>query len=792
MSSSTKTPEKSTSEKKEKRVYSLEIRAYAKMLFLLVDEKTGKRLYTHQGIVDKLQTQFGEAPARVTFGTWAKEWENELEVRESIIGGKDSDLLKYWSDTKNSKDSAVVTKAIVDHLKMSLVFHSKRMHKYGALEDTIISSITDGQSSSSKYTLIKKLLEDNPDARRLKDVLEGFKLVDIQRGVVESNKSFVIFLEKLEKWLTLAEATSSKSVVEMHQDSIWEYEPVDIEEFLESDKFLGEVSKGFYKCVVEDTKAIFYGNPRKLLERRRFKDVILKEAYGTGKSTRASIASTYLTYLILCLRDPAKFFGLLPASKITITNVSVTKEQAKDVVFSKIKNLIDYCPWFREHGYMPDPRSKLVLRFDPADSTSMDISKIHKNIYIKPGSSSEFSAVGYDVICCIIDEATAYGIENGKDKAEIIYNTLQARIASRFKNTGIIITAGNPHHVDDFLERLIKAAEGKKDAYVVKNRSVWEAKYPDYDGDWFYFDYGRMKFVDETEFGKECVLKIPITYEEEFTSDPELSVRNLAGISLESISRFISNVDKIDEMFVTSGRKNPVEVLSDGTVKFDRGFGPINRGVHAVHIDTGITGDACGIALGHVSDVEKGNYLFYVDCLIRLKGSKSNPNILEDIRSLVYQLSKMGFNIGLVSLDGYQSTDFVQIMKRKGYDASILSVDKSIGPYIDMRQALYEGRIDCPFHDFLKYELRTIENINNKKVNHPINGSKDISDALTGVLSALIANVPVESISSDKRAAKNPSILGEKEEKKVRTPEEVFNDMLSGLEEEGTSYADNL
>jgi hypothetical protein len=345
--------------------------------------------------------------------------------------------------------------------------------------------------------------------------------------------------------------------------------------------------------------------------------------------------------------------------------------------------------------------------------------------------------------------------------------------------------AGNPHHVDDFLERRMKETKGEKDVYVIKQRSLWEAKFPDYDGDFFYFDYGRMKIVEEIERDRKTVLKIPIMYLNDFESAPELSTRNLAGISLESISRFISNVDRIDDMFVDSGRKNLVEVKDDSTAIFDKKFKPVNDGVHAVHVDIGVTGDAAGIALGHVSGVDKGNYVFRIDCLIRLKGSESNPNILEEIRGIIYQLTQMGFNIGPVSLDGYQSTDFIQIMNRKGYDAYILSVDRAMTCYINMRQALYEGRINCPYHDYLAHELKTLENVNDKKVDHPVKGSKDMADALCGVLNSLIEKVPIESVVSDSDSQSKETPVKEDKKVKVRTPEEVYNSMFDNFEGTG-------
>jgi hypothetical protein len=727
---------------------------------------------------------------------WSQKWKEELSTRKTILKDEDSALFDYHKETNTYVNRDRVVKAILNQLRTCLLLYSKRMQRYGTLEDKILEALESLDGLDNEASSIK-----------IRNLTRHIAFDAIQKGVTGSNKAFLTQLEQLNKWLEKEEARGKGvgDVLEIKGDGVWEYEPVDIEEFLESDEFLGSISDSLFPCVKQDVINIFWGNPRQLLSKRRFKEIVFKEAYGTGKSERAAIMSTYITYLVLCLRDPSKYFGFLPGSKITVINVSTTQKQAKDVVFSKIKGKIDHCPWFRNHGYSYDPNNKLELRFDPADSAKIDTEKIYKNVYVIPGSSSQYSALGYDVLCAIIDEATAYGIENEMDKAEIIYNTLKGRVSSRFPKSGMIVMAGNPHHVSDFLEVRLKDAEGHKDIYIVKHRSIWEARMPDYDGDWFYFDYLKMKEVDEVEAGKISVIKIPIIYYDDFKNAPEMSVRNLAGISLESISRFFTNIDTIQNMFVQSKRQNPVKEIITVTelerpedkpsesnravektkVVFHDWFKPVNKGVHAVHVDIGVNNDALGLVLGHVCGYEKGLQQFYVDCVIRLKGSQTKPNILSDVREIIYQLSQLGFNINYVTLDGYQSTDFLQILTRRGYEAEYLSVDKQMAPYINLRQSIYEERVDCPFDSFLKYELETLENVNDKKIDHPLKGSKDVSDAMCGVVHTLIEKVRVESIMSNNCTNK---IETEEEEKVARTADEVFDSIIENYGEEGNEY----
>ena len=69
----------------------------------------------------------------------------------------------------------------------------------------------------------------------------------------------------------------------------------------------------------------------------------------------------------------------------------------------------------------------------------------------------------------------------------------------------------------------------------------------------------------------------------------------------------------------------------------------------------------------------------------------------------------MGFNIALVTLDGYQSKDFMAILKARGIKADYLSVDRTIDPYNILKAAFYEKRIDLPYYKPLHDELLKLE-----------------------------------------------------------------------------------
>lgn len=80
----------------------------------------------------------------------------------------------------------------------------------------------------------------------------------------------------------------------------------------------------------------------------------------------------------------------------------------------------------------------------------------------------------------------------------------------------------------------------------------------------------------------------------------------------------------------------------------------------------------------------------------------------------------------------------IQILRRNGFKAGIQSIDKDSLPYDMLKTALYDGRISCPEHPKLFDELISLKrNEQTGKVDHIPSKSKDLSDALAGVVYGL-------------------------------------------------------
>jgi hypothetical protein len=169
-----------------------------------------------------------------------------------------------------------------------------------------------------------------------------------------------------------------------------------------------------------------------------------------------------------------------------------------------------------------------------------------------------------------------------------------------------------------------------------------------------------------------------------------------------------------------------------------------------IHIDLsqGIE-DCAGLALIHPYKMTPNNVGFYTDLAIQIRPDDREINF-EDIRKFIFSLDSKGFELNAVTLDGFQSVDFRQIIEREGIQSDIISVDRSRKPYDTLKSLLYQGKINMYNYLVLLRELKELLMTQRGKVDHPVKssqrlreegkkyGSKDVSDALAGAIYSAI------------------------------------------------------
>lgn len=483
-------------------------------------------------------------------------------------------------------------------------------------------------------------------------------------------------------------------------------------------------------------------------------EAIVTGGIGIGKTTIASIVLPYLCHWMLCLRDPQGFFNLLPGSRIAFMQMSTSENQAREVVFGDIFARVKYSPWFT-NKYPYDPKFTKQIRFP-------------KDIWILPGDSAETTFEGYNIFGGILDEADSHKVTKNKDYAEAGYDTIHARVTSRFGDRGFALVIGQMKHSQGFAARKYEEFQRNPRAYAVR-MAIWDSfgmdSYEkDEDGNvkTFWYDSHRKMIVPSGAAAlsqSSNLIEIPEVYRQDFTNSPEKALRDLAGIPPVVGDPFISLPHKIEEARDRWLARHPVgesPVTPEGRLeKWFRAPDSIKR---VAHIDLAFSseGDALGFAMGHVRgivdvDGEMKPYIIF-DMLLRMKAPPGGEIFLGNVRHLIYSLrDALGFKLEYVSMDGFESTDTKQQFRRRRIASEIVSIDRDLLPYHDLREAIYEDRVEFPPYmvkmnpqdvDLVEVAYRELTELIDEgaKIDHPLNGSKDVSDAMAGVVTKLMGD----------------------------------------------------
>lgn len=471
--------------------------------------------------------------------------------------------------------------------------------------------------------------------------------------------------------------------------------PASPEEFIESPEFLGNSLNNEYWPVVKNDVLDFYESGKR--------EMCCCEAIGSGKSYKSAIIAAYEVHRLLCLKNPQKTLGLSSDSKLTVVNMGTRAMQARKVVFSKIKGRIDSCLWFKAL-YPYNKKITSELRFP-------------KNIYIVPGNSKETFPLGYDLVCAILDEADFYVDTEDRPSADEIHQAMVMRMDSRLGNLWDwkILDLSSPVYEEGFIERKMAESLEVDSPVFGRRRPIWEAKPWQYPDERIAWNHAGVEY------------KIPASLLKEAKKNPLRFLRDRCAISVTSLTPYFT-----DHAAILSAIKPGPRFQQNGTFPTDL---KNPRKPVFIHVDLAKSRDACGFAMGHDSAG-----IGVIDFLWRIKPEEGKEVNFAAVRQAILALRAAGFIIGKVSYDGFQSVDSIQLLTAKGIEVELLSMDRNLEGYDTFLEAVNEGRAHLPEtviagapSGILVKEMKSLELKKGVKVDHPKNGSKDLTDACAGV-----------------------------------------------------------
>jgi hypothetical protein len=528
----------------------------------------------------------------------------------------------------------------------------------------------------------------------------------------------------------------------------WEEKPVDLETFAYSKDFLGlpplsdpqkDLIRATSQILKRETLHNLYGyDEGERLWKWTFNEIIFQLGKGSGKDYCSSIACAYIVYLLLCLKEPAEYYGRPAGDDIAILNVAINAAQANNVFFKNFINRIERCPWFEG-------------KFDKkAGEIAFD-----KNVTVFSGHSEREAWEGYNVLVVILDEIAGFALESASGNeqaktADAIYQMYRGSVSSRYGEWGKLVLLSFPRFKGDYIQQAYDRVVRDKEVITKQHTFKLDPDLPDgIEDNEFTIEWEEDHIVSYTT-PRVYALKRPTwdinplktidSYTRDFYDNPSDALGRVACMPPDAVDAFFKDKRKIEEAFNSTNG-----VREDGT--FEEFFVPDPTKKYFVHVDLARLHDRCAVTLAHVESwgrrkigrelTEAAPYV-KVDALRYWTPTKQESVDFIKVREYIVSLRDKGFDIKLVTFDRWESYDMMEYLKGIGMPTERLSVAKK--HYEDMAFVVQENRLEGPDNEILRKELLTLRIMPNDKIDHPRKGSKDLADATCGAVYNAIAH----------------------------------------------------
>lgn len=383
---------------------------------------------------------------------------------------------------------------------------------------------------------------------------------------------------------------------------------------------------------------------------------------------------------------------------------------------------------------------------------------------------------------CAMDEVSfaKSGVKDialAKQHMKKLYDTVNARISGTFRISGEVygklIASSSKNQDNDFLSEHIETQQkaGNGHLYLVDEpqwkilpKSMFSDKV-------FHFTVGdryKKGFVipeenDDEEHRAEYeklgyqVIEAPAEFRKNFMADYDISLRDIAGISVAGAMGFITqesitpcvSLERINPFYedvLVIGKDDDLEI-SDffhiEAVPQELKYQQLN-----IHLDlaeshnrTGIVG--CCVSGNKVVETDEGKKAalpFIKEVFaVGIEAPRGGRMSYQKVVNFMIYLRQNHFNVGTITADKFQSSFLIQTLEQQGFDAKGLS--PGMNEFIGLRNLIVDQRIELVKCALQEDELISTQRMNNK-IYHPEDeggGHGDVAESLCGSASSLIA-----------------------------------------------------
>lgn len=579
------------------------------------------------------------------------------------------------------------------------------------------------------------------------------------------------------------------------EDDIWREKPVRLETFLYDKKYLGmdivlspiqiEIIRRGSQILNKSTLEDLYGEEAdyKDLVKPYIRELILAIGKSSGKDLMSQLICCYIVYQLLCLKNPAGYFGKPKDDNIDIVNVAINARQAANVFFKGLKTRVKNCPWF-------------AGKYNPR---ATDIEFDH-NITIHSLNSEGEGTEGLNILVAVLDEIDGFDDNDPETpNAKNMYKTLSGTVSSRFDKNGKVLLLSFPRTKNGFILNHYNQNVKEKIVHKKTHHFKLNTELPDgVAGNEFTIEWEEDEIVFY-KFDSIWALRAPTwninpdksveTFKMDFYKDMDDALTRFAacpGDNLEGV--WFPAKDKIDAAF--SGKNGITEITGPTEITLQ----PITGKQYYIHVDLARVQDNCAVSMAHVDKFKKAMFDSHneispevvVDVVRYWKPDRTRPVDFADVRDFIISLKRKGFNIKLVTFDRWNSDLTIEQLNSIGIPAEKLSVDQHI--YSELALLMGQYMIKGPDVDLLKDELKRLVVLPNGKVDHTNKSSKDLSDAVCGAVYNASVHTPREMADLEvmtyediiRRNREAEALKAEQQEK--RTPKKMPSEIADFLD----------
>ena len=591
-------------------------------------------------------------------------------------------------------------------------------------------------------------------------------------------------------------STKFNDFLEVLKENQFDAIPVDAKTFVESSDYLGQPPLSSIQYdIVEAMSQIYkkedlqelYGSVEgsRYYEKYTKNEIILQLGKGSGKDFTSTVACAYIVYKLLCLKDPARYFGKPSGDAIDLINVAINAQQAKNVFFKGFKTKIEKSPWFA---------GKYNAK---ADSVEFD-----KSITVYSGHSERESHEGLNLLLAVLDEISGFasevgtGNEQGKT-AENIYKAFRGSVDSRFPDLGKVVLLSFPRYQGDFISKRYDDVIAEKETVEKKHTFIMNENLPHDDANNQFEINWEEDNIISYKVPKILALKRPTwevnptrkidDFKLAFYTDLGDAMMRFACVPTFASDAFFKQKEKLEKCMNT---RNPL----DSFRRFDETFKPDPDKTYYIHADLAQKHDKCAVAIAHVDkwvniqvikDYEQVAPIVIVDAVAWWEPKAEGPVNLSEVKQWIINLRREGFNLGMVSFDRWQSFDIQNELQAVGIRTETVSVAKK--HYEDLAMMIYEERVAIPMIPILLEEMSELKIMKGNRVDHPRKKSKDLADAVCGAVFGAISHtqktnsteIEVHTWSSATRLAEKQQRMVELDNREMPNDVKDFLDKLN-------------